>query len=74
MRSSIAIIISSILISGCTLMSFGGNGINSVPTVPHPRLAPIKYETCAGFEACFTSDEFNQLATEIAELKKESGR
>ena len=28
----------------------------------------------AGFDACFTRDEFSQLATEIAELKKEAGR
>ena len=54
----------------------------SAPTAPcvapapiaHPHLAPIKYEDCSGFKACFTAAEWKQLIAAIGELKKESGR
>jgi hypothetical protein len=84
MRLSIAIVISSILISaalsGCSLISVAPSAPEaapcvSAPVVAHPKLAPVKYESCAGtFEACFTHEEFDQLSAEIAELKKEAGR
>ncbi len=40
----------------------------------HPKLAPIHFEACRGFAACFTKPEFDSLISEIGELKKESGR
>lgn len=76
MRSSIAAIALSISISGCTLMSVAPGPADCPRSAPAARakLAPVHFAPCPGYAACLTKAELAQLASEIAELKKEAGR